>query len=199
MLCVLSGSNDRDEVVREEFERRFRAEVKDITRRGSNARCVQQGLVSRSLWYSPIDTGLTFSRKGFGKGFGKKPKVSLEKAKNRVLALHFVSLYSPILIYSVVSSNICVNSQVMIAWTAKGTLEGEFYRFGFYFVGIALSLSLPHFSRSFHVLSFLSISCYASSAYSTSTVILNRTRRNFQAMVMMKKKVMAMSNLCMLR
>ena len=42
------------------------------------------------------------------------------------------------------------------------------------FVDIALSLSHPHFSRSFHVLSFLSILCYASSAYSTSTVILNQ-------------------------
>ncbi len=91
-----------------------------------------------------------------------------------MLELHFVSFYSPILICSVVSSKICVNSQVMIAWTAKGTLEGEFYRFGFDFVGIALSLSHPHFSRSFHVISFMTISCYASSAYSTSTVILNQ-------------------------
>ena len=91
-MFVSGNNNERDETVREEFERRFRAEVKDITRRGSNARCVQQGLVSRSLWYSPIDTGLTFSRKGFGKGFGKKPKVSLEKAKKHVLELYFVSV-----------------------------------------------------------------------------------------------------------
>ena len=90
-FCV-SGSDDRDEFVREDFQRRFRAEIKDMTRRGSNSRCVIQ------------------SRKIFG-----KKKVSLEKAKNRVLELHFVSFYSPILIYSEASSNICVNSPLMIA------------------------------------------------------------------------------------
>ena len=104
-FCV-SGNDDRDEFVREDFQRRFRAEIKDMTRRGSNSRCVIQ-------WpffsYSHIYFGFE-SRKIFG-----KKKVSLEKAKNRVLELHFVSFYSPILIYSEASSSICVNSPLMIA------------------------------------------------------------------------------------
>jgi hypothetical protein len=42
------------------------------------------------------------------------------------------------------------------------------------FVDIAFALPRPHFSRSFHVLSFLFISCYVSSAYSTSINILDQ-------------------------
>ena len=91
-----------------------------------------------------------------------------------MLELHFVSFYSPILIYSSASSNqhLCqqpgydrVDSE---GYPRRRILQVQI------FVDIAFALSRPHFSLSFHVLSFLSISCYVSSAYSTSMVILNQ-------------------------
>ena len=43
-VFVSENNNERDETVREEFERRFRAEIKDMTKRGAHSRCVYQWL-----------------------------------------------------------------------------------------------------------------------------------------------------------
>ena len=89
---IVSGNDDRDEIVREEFQRRFRAEIKDMTKRGTHSRCVKQ------RYFTPNSAQLYFCFKFSRKGFGRKPKVSLEKAKKHVLELFFVRVHSSYLI-----------------------------------------------------------------------------------------------------